>query len=184
MAFLRNGEDKMKKLSFAFLFLAFLGFSVSYALSQDQKTGRFKIASPVVDRDIPRKYTCDGENVNPPLDFNNVPPQAKSLALVFDDLDAPRGTFVHWIMWNIDPGIGGLKENSVPIGAVQGMNDFKKHHYGGPCPPSRAHRYAFKVFALDTRLNLGPDSTRVDLQKASQGHVIAEAQIIGRYGRR
>jgi hypothetical protein len=175
----------MKKLSVSLLFLALLGLSVSYAISQEQKkTGELKIASPVVVGDIPRKYTCDGENVNPPLEFNNVPPQAKSLALVLDDLDAPRGTFVHWIMWNIDPEIGGLKENSVPKGAVQGTNDFKKQNYGGPCPPSRIHRYVFKVFALDTRLHLGPNSTKVDLQKALRGHMIAEAQMIGRYGRK
>jgi Raf kinase inhibitor-like YbhB/YbcL family protein len=174
----------MKKFLIPLLLLTFLSFPVSSTFSQEQKTGDLKITSPVVDRDIPRKYTCDGENINPPLEFNHVPSQAKSLALVLDDLDAPRGTFVHWIMWNIDPGIGGLEENSVPKGAVQGMNDFKKHKYGGPCPPSRAHRYVFKVFALDTRLNLGPNSTKIDLQKALQGHVIAEAQIIGRYGRK
>ncbi len=174
----------MKTLSVSFLFLALFGFSAASALSQEQKIGELRIASPVVDKDIPRKYTCDGENVNPPLDFNHVPPQAISLALVLDDLDAPRGTFVHWIMWNIDPGIEGLTENSIPKGAVQGMNDFKKHKYGGPCPPSRAHRYVFKVFALDTRLNLGPNSTKGDFQKAIQGHVIAEAQMISRYGRK
>jgi Raf kinase inhibitor-like YbhB/YbcL family protein len=174
----------MKTLSASLLFLALFGLSVSYALSQEQKTGELRITSPVVDKDIPKKYTCDGENVNPPLEIKNVPPKAKSLALILDDLDAPRGTFVHWIMWNIDPGIEGLKENSLPEGAVQGMNDFKKHKYGGPCPPSRAHRYVFKVFALDTRLNLEPNSTKVDLQKALQGHVIAEAQMIGRYSRK
>ena len=174
----------MKKLLISLLFVGFLGLSVSYTLSQEQKTEELEIASPVVDKDIPRKYTCDGENVNPPLEINHVPPRAKSLALVLDDLDAPRGTFVHWIMWNIDPGIGGFKENSVPKGAAQGINDFKKHKYGGPCPPSRTHRYVFKVFALDTRLNLDPNSTKVDLQKALQGHVIAEAQMIGRYGRK
>ena len=96
----------------------------------------------------------------------------------------PGGTFVHWIVWNIDPEIGGLKEDSVPVGAVQGLDDFKKHNYGGPCPPSRAHRYVVRVFALDMRPALGPNSTKVDLQRAIQGHVIAEGQIIGRYKRK
>lgn len=101
--------------------------------------------------------------------------------MLIDDLDAPRGTYVHWILWNIDPMVKEIKEDSVPEGAVQGTNDFKKRNYGGPCPPSRAHRYLFKVFALDRRLDLGPDSTKMDLQKAMKGHVINEAQLIGRY---
>jgi len=173
----------MKKLSVFLLFFVLLGFS-SYASSQERKTGELRVTSPVIGKEIPRKYACDGENINPPLEIRNVPPQAKSLALILDDLDAPRGSFVHWILWNIDPRIGELQENSIPTGAVQGTNDFKKQSYGGPCPPSRAHRYVFRVFALDTRLLLGSDSAKVDLQKAFQGHVIAEGQMIFRYKRK
>ena len=175
----------MKRLSIFLLPLVFLAFSASYAPSQEQKIAEgLKITSPVFDRDIPRRYTCDGKNISPPFEIKNVPPEAKSLALIVDDLDAPRGTFVHWIMWNIDRAIKEIKENSVPKGAAQGINDFKKHSYGGPCPPSRTHRYVFKVFALDVRLSLGPNSTAVDLQNAIKGHVIAKAQLIGFYSRK
>ncbi len=174
----------MKGLSIFLLSLAFLGFSVSHTLSQEQKIGELKITSPVFDRNIPRKYTCDGKNVNPPLEIENVPSETKSLALIVDDLDAPRKTFVHWILWNIDPDVRELKENSVPKGAVQGTNDFKKRSYGGPCPPSRTHRYVFQLFALNVRLDLGANSTAVELQNAMKGHVIAKTQLTGLYGRK
>ncbi len=174
----------MRRLSIFLLSLSFLVFSVSYTLSQEQKAGELKITSPVFDRDIPRKYTCDGKNINPPLEIKNVPPGSKSLALIVDDLDAPRKTFVHWVLWNIDPEVKEIKENSVPKGAVQGKNDFKKNSYGGPCPPSRTHRYVFKVFALDVRLDLGSNSTAIDLQNVMKGHLIAEAQLVGLYRRK
>jgi Raf kinase inhibitor-like YbhB/YbcL family protein len=173
----------MNRFLIPFLFLSLFGLALSDTFSQEPKPDEFKVTSPVFDnnKDIPRRYACDGKNINPPFEIKNVPPQAKSLALLIDDLDAPRGTYVHWILWNIDPMVKEIKEDSVPEGAVQGTNDFKKRNYGGPCPPSRAHRYLFKVFALDRRLDLGSDSTKMDLQKAMKGHVIAEAQLIGRY---
>ena len=133
---------------------------------------------------IPKKYTCDGVNVNPPLKVENVPSNTKSLALVFDDIDAPRGTYVHWILWNIDPTVKEIKENSLPEGAVQGMNDFKRRNYGGPCPPKRAHKYVFKIYALDTLLNPNSNLTKNDLEKAMEGHVIAQAKLVGIYKRR
>jgi Raf kinase inhibitor-like YbhB/YbcL family protein len=105
------------------------------------------------------------------------------LALVFDDIDAPRGTYVHWILWNIGPIINEIKENSVPEGAVQGMNDFKKRYYGGPCPPGRAHKYVFRIYALDTLLNLNHNSTKKDLERAMEGHIISRAQLMGVYKR-
>ena len=173
----------MKRFLIPFLFLSFLVLSASDALNQEQKPGEFKITSPVFENNsgIPPRYACDGKNISPPFEIKNVPPQVKSLALVVDDLDAPRGTYVHWILWNIEPMVKEIKENSIPEGAIQGTNDFKQRNYGGPCPPSRAHRYVFKVFALDRRLDLSPDSAKVDLQKAMKGHVIGEAQLIGRY---
>ena len=150
------------------------------------KGGRFEVSSPAFENNgtIPKRYGCDGENVNPPLRIENVPPGAKSIALIFDDIDAPRGTYVHWILWNIDPGTKEIKENSIPEGAVQGMNDFKKQNYGGPCPPTRPHRYVFKVYALDTLLSLNPASTKPDLEKAMEGHVLGEAQWKGIYKRK
>lgn len=162
-------------------------FLFSGASSQEVgKTGLLKITSPTFENDksIPKKYTCDGANVNPPLKIENVPPGAKSLALIFDDQDAPRGTYVHWILWDINPGFQEINENSVPAGAAQGMNDFKKNNYGGPCPPTRAHRYVFKVYALDVRLNLDPKSTKADLGKAMEGHILAQGQLTGVYQRK
>jgi Raf kinase inhibitor-like YbhB/YbcL family protein len=149
------------------------------------KTEALRISSPAFENSgkIPKEYTCDGKNVNPPLKVENVPSNAKSFALVFDDIDAPRGTYVHWIVWNIHPGLKEMRENSVPEGGVQGMNDFKKRNYGGPCPPGRAHKYVFRIYALDTLLNLNPNGTKKNLEKAMEGHVISGAQLTGSYKR-
>lgn len=158
----------------------------SYAMGQSvTKVEKWKISSPAFENggEIPKKYTCDGANVNPPLKIENVPSNTKSLALVFDDIDAPRGTYVHWILWNMDPGVKEIKENSVPEGAVQGVNNFKKRHYGGPCPPKRVHKYVFKIYALDTLLNLNPNGTKKDLEKIMEGHVISRTQLTGLYKR-
>ncbi len=133
---------------------------------------------------IPAHYTCDGGDVNPPLRIENVPGEARSLALVVDDPDAPVGMWVHWVVWNIDPKTREIGENSVPAGAGQGKNDWRRNSYGGPCPPSGAHRYFFKLYALDTTLNLGAGTTKADLEKAMRGHVLAQAQLIGIYKRR
>ena len=162
-------------------------FLFSYAMGQGvTKAEQLKISSPAFENngEIPGKYTCDGANVNPPLKIENVPLEIKSLGLVFDDIDAPRGTYVHWILWNIGPSVKEIKENSVPEGAVQGMNDFKKRHYGGPCPPGRAHKYVFRIYALDTLLNLSQNSTKKDLEKAMEGHIISRAQLMGVYKRK
>jgi len=172
-------------ICFVLFFLLFLSFSPTLS-KETLKTENLKVSSQAFESkgDLPGRYTCDGENVNPSLRIENVPPEAKSLALVFDDMDAPRGTYVHWILWNIDPGIREIKENSVPEGAIQGTNDFKKRSYGGPCPPTRAHRYAFKIYALDVCLLLDPASAKADLEKAMVGHVIAKAEITIRYKRK
>ncbi len=148
-----------------FLLLAISVCFVSHALCGDGKAGQLKISSPAFENNgtIPKKYGCAGENVNPALKIEGAPPGTKSLALVFDDIDAPGGSYVHWIFWKIDPGTGEIRENSVPEGAVQGTNDFKKQNYGGPCPPTRPHRYLFKAYALDTVLTLQPASTKPDL---------------------
>ena len=161
-----------------------LTFSVPLALGEDvPKTEGLKISSPVFEKNgsLPLRYTCDGKNINPPLMIENVPRGAKSLALILDDQDAPRGSYVHWIVWNIDPGIKDIREDSVPEGAVEGTNDFKKRNYGGPCPPTRAHRYMFKLYVLDIRLNLEPRSTKPDLEKAMKGHILAQTQLITSY---
>lgn len=132
---------------------------------------------------IPKKYTCDGKDISPPLTVSGVPKEAKSLALIVDDPDAPVGLWVHWVVWNIDPKTTEIPEGSVPAGAQQGKNDFQRLTYGGPCPPSGTHRYFFKVYALDMMLNLAANSTKTDLEKAMKGHIIAEGQLIGLYKR-
>jgi Raf kinase inhibitor-like YbhB/YbcL family protein len=161
-------------------------FLFTYAMGQGvAKPEQLKISSAAFENngEIPKNYTCDGANINPPLKIESAPSNTKSLALVFDDIDAPRGTYVHWILWNIGPIINEIKENSVPEGAVQGMNDFKKRYYGGPCPPRRAHKYVFRIYALDTLLNLNHNSTKKDLERAMEGHIISRAQLMGVYKR-
>ncbi len=133
---------------------------------------------------IPAKHTCDGSDVNPHLMIGNVPSGTKSLALIVDDPDAPRGTWVHWVVWNISPDTKEIKEHSIPPGAAQGMNDFRKLDYGGPCPPSGTHRYFFKLYALDTMLNLDKKATKATLERAMQGHILAQGELIGLYMRK
>ena len=131
--------------------------------------------------DIPAKFTCDGTNVSPALQIGGVPNETKSLVLIVDDPDAPRGLFTHWIIWNIDPKTTRVAENSAPAAGVQGTNDFGKRNYGGPCPPSGTHRYFFKIFALDTKLELKPNARRAELDAAMRGHVLAQGELMGRY---
>jgi len=167
---------------FAFLII----FSAPMGFSQESgKVKSLKVTSPAFENNktIPSKYGCDGINVSPAIRIDNIPSGAKSLALLFDDKDAPRKTYVHWILWNIDPSVKEVVENSVPEGAVQGLNDFKKNTYGGPCPPTRPHKYALIVYALDVRLNLDPKSGKADLEKAMEGHIIAQGQLTGVYRR-
>jgi Raf kinase inhibitor-like YbhB/YbcL family protein len=133
---------------------------------------------------IPARYTCDGQDINPPLTFGAVPAGAKSLALIVDDPDAPVGDWVHWLVWNIPPQVREIRENSVPGGAVQGLNDWKRNRYGGPCPPGGTHRYFFKLYALDTSLNLAATTTKSALEHALEGHVIAKRELMGTYRRK
>lgn len=132
---------------------------------------------------IPSKYTCDGDGVNPPLEFKNIPPLAKTLALIVDDPDAPAGTWTHWTLWNMASSTPGVAENSVPQGAVQGKTSSGQNSYGGPCPPSGTHRYFFKLFALDEKLHLPSYSTVDKLVEAIQGHILDQAQLVGLYSR-
>ena len=137
---------------------------------------------------IPAKYTCDGDNISPPLNWQQVPKGAKSFALISDDPDAPFGTWVHWVMWNIPAEANGLPESvpagkELPNGSKQGVNDSRRNGYSGPCPPSGTHRYYFKIYALDTMLNLSADSTKQDLFEAMKGHILAEGSLMGKYRR-
>lgn len=137
---------------------------------------------------IPKQYTCDGEDISPPLNISGVPTEARSLAMVADDPDAPAGTWVHWVLYNLPPGTTELPENmpvdeKIQNGAKHGVTDFGGFGYGGPCPPSGTHRYYFKMYALDTMLDLSGRVTKAEVIKAMQGHVLAEGQLMGRYQR-
>ena len=133
---------------------------------------------------IPAKYTCDGEDINPPLAISGVPNEAKSLVLVMDDPDAPVGTWDHWVVYNISPETSVIGEDSVPEGSLEGQNSFGRGNWGGPCPHSGEHRYFFKLYALDLELDLDPSSaTKKDIETVMEGHILAQAELIGRYER-
>lgn len=144
-----------------------------------------KIFSPAFQngQPIPAKYTCDGENVSPPFAFFEVPPAAKSLALIVDDPDAPSGNFVHWVVWNIGPHMKEIAEGSVPAGTMEGMTGFGKPGYGGPCPPSGEHHYFFKLYALDSLLNLPAGTGKAALEKAMEGHILEKTELVGLYAK-
>ena len=132
---------------------------------------------------IPKRYTCDGANVSPPLRIENTPKTARSLVLIVDDPDAPGRTWTHWLFWNVDPKVSEIWEDSPPQNAVQGTSDFGNEKYGGPCPPSGRHRYYFKAYALDTTLYLPSSSKKAALEKAMAGHIVAEGSLMGTYSR-
>lgn len=138
---------------------------------------------------IPAKYTCDGADVSPPLQWDKVPEGTKSIALICDDPDAPMGTFVHWVIFNLPAETRQLAEKvppdkTLPSGARQGTSDFGRGGYGGPCPPSGTHRYFFKIYALDTKLDLPAGARKNELLKAMEGHILGQGEIIGKYKRR
>lgn len=133
---------------------------------------------------IPQQYTCAGKNIHPPLQLLGVPEAARSLALIMDDPDAPRSTFDHWIVFNIDPTTTSIEQDSSPPGATQGKNGYGVGDYRGPCPPPGApHRYSFRLYALDTALDLPALASKSDLEQAMQGHILVQAGLIGVYGR-
>jgi Raf kinase inhibitor-like YbhB/YbcL family protein len=140
------------------------------------------VSSPAFEHNklIPAKYTCDGEDVSPPLTITGAPEDTRSLVLIVDDPDAPMGTWDHWVVWNIPP-TRSIAEDTVP--GTEGMNTYRRHSYGGPCPPGGTHRYFFKVYALDTLLSLSSNATKRDVEKAMQGHVLAKGELIGLYRR-
>jgi Raf kinase inhibitor-like YbhB/YbcL family protein len=132
---------------------------------------------------MPSEHTCDGPDLVPPLAFTDVPKNARSLALIMDDPDAPMGLWVHWLVWNIPPNTTAIsKGQKIPY--AQGTTSWNRPGYGGPCPPSGTHRYFFKLYALDTVLDLKPSARKPDLERAMSGHVLAEAQLMGTYKRR
>lgn len=150
-----------------------------------------KISSPAFanNQRIPQKYTCDGKDINPSLAFSDIPENAKSLVLIVDDPDAPMGTFVHWVVFNIDPSISEVLENSVPKGGIEGVTSRGNLGWVSPCPPasrgepSGTHRYIFKLYALDAMLNLSSNADKKVIEQAMQKHIIDKAELIGLYSR-
>lgn len=163
-------------LSFVFLTTAFNIFALGIKSSVFNNGGY-----------LPDRYTCDSLNVSPPLQFDDIPKSTKSLVLICDDPDAPMGTWVHWVVYNIAPSTtklleGVVKEKALPDGALQGVNDFAEVGYGGACPPNeKPHRYFFKLYALNQSLALEKGATKRDVEKAMTGHIIQEAKICGLY---
>lgn len=146
------------------------------------EVSEMEITSPAFEHEgiIPKHYTCDGEDVSPPIEIEGLPKDAKSMVLIVDDPDAPSGVFTHWILFNINPR-GRIDEGSAP--GTQGHNDFGKDAYGGPCPPSGTHRYFFRLYALDTELSIKEGASKKELLAVMEGHVLASAEVIGRYSR-
>jgi Raf kinase inhibitor-like YbhB/YbcL family protein len=149
-----------------------------------------KISSPAFQEGgmIPERYTCDGDDISPPLSWEAIPEGAKSLALIVDDPDAPGGTFVHWVLYDLPADLEGLPENlppgkGFPIGGTEGINSTESTGYTGLCPPRGTHRYFFKVYALDKKLNLPAGETRDRVLQAMEGHVLGQGQLMGRYKR-
>jgi Raf kinase inhibitor-like YbhB/YbcL family protein len=138
---------------------------------------------------IPKRFTCDGPDVSPPLKWNDPPSNIQVIALIMDDPDAPAGTWVHWVLYDVSPSTRELpeevaKQEQLSSGARQGRNDFGKIGYGGPCPPpGEPHRYFFKLYALDGNLGLKTGATKAEVERAMKGHILAQAELIGKYGR-
>jgi len=156
--------------------------------TRDASVATIQVRSPAFEEGgmIPQRYACDGEDVSPPLTWESGPEGTKSIALICDDPDAPSGTFVHWVLYDLPGDTQELPENMprstmLPSGAKQGVNGFGMTTYGGPCPPRGTHRYFFKVYALDAMTNLPPGRSKADLLKAIEGHILAQGQIMGMY---
>lgn len=175
-------------LFFVILSLLIVVFGITLKIREENNI--MKITSPAFgyNQSIPAKYTCDGENINPPLIFSDAPVEAKSLALIMEDPDVPKhirpdSMWDHWLVWDIPAGTKEIKEGAQPEG-VMGKNSGGGSVYAGPCPPDREHRYFFKFYALDiSSLHLSNDASKKELQKAMNSHILAEAELIGLYQR-
>ena len=161
------------------------------ALAMTTTTSTLPLSSPAFQQGqpIPSKYTCDGINVSPPLQWGSAPVGTKSFALIMDDPDAPKGTWVHWVLINLPATAKGLLENAskdadFPRNALEGINDFKKTGYGGPCPPSGTHRYFFHLYALDKVLALPAGAKRADVDRAMVGHILVQGKLMGTYSKK
>jgi Raf kinase inhibitor-like YbhB/YbcL family protein len=185
-----------KTRSLLFCFVLALTSSVIACLhaspTKEESTMKLELASASFreGESIPPKNTCDSEDISPSLKWSGAPDVAKSIALICDDPDAPAGTWVHWVLYNLPPSVVELPQaippsEVTPQGAKQGLNDFQRLGYGGPCPPpGKPHRYFFKLYALDTQLDLKTRATKKDVVVAMKGHILAEGQLMGTYKRK
>ena len=179
----------IKTLAIAFLFLLFNFIQIQPTMAGGNEMALQISSSAFAEgKMIPKRYTCDGPDVSPDLAWKGVPAGTESLALICDDPDAPMGIWVHWVLFNIPPGESGLpaeipSDKTLASGAKHGTNDFRRLGYGGPCPPGGTHRYFFKLYALDTILDLDSGITKGTLEKAMEGHILAEGQLMGKYKR-
>lgn len=164
--------------------IAYFLLAKSNEIEMPKENNGFSITSPAFQEKtyVPAKYSCDGKNILPPLSISKMPAESKSLILIIDDPDAPRGAWTHLLVWNISPKTTEIKEGEIPPGTI-GRNSSGEFRYDGPCPPNGTHRYFFKVYALDTILNLDKNSGADELNKAVFGHILAEANLIGLYKR-
>lgn len=173
----------MRGIIFLILAAAFLFYGafahLQYADGEDMD---MKLTSPAFENNssMPSKFTCEGQNINPELIIENIPAGTNSMALIVDDPDAPMKTWVHWVVYDIAP-VKRIEEDSIP--GKQGINDFRRYDWGGPCPPSGTHRYYFKVYALDKMLGLDEGVDKGKLEKAMEGHILAKAELLGLYKR-
>lgn len=168
---------------------AFLGVLLTTASVLAPQPHRKMMVSSTGFRDgqpIPRQYTCDGQNISPVVAWSGAPSQTASLVLIVDDPDAPSGVWTHWVVFDLPPSATELPENAASVaGGKQGLNDFKKAGYNGPCPPAgKVHRYFFRIFALDTMLNLPAGATRKAVESAMNKHILAQGQLMGTYERK
>ena len=168
----------MKKI--LIIYGAVVAFIFGLVATPQAKAEEMKILSPEFGDNeyIPREFTCQGKDVNPALIIEGIPDKTKTLALIVDDPDAPVGTWVHWVVFDM-PVVSRIEEDSVP--GIQGSNDFGRKDWGGPCPPSGTHRYFFKIYALDTELGLEKGATKQKVEKAMQGHILDQAELVGLY---
>ena len=163
------------------LFYVIPGLFLLLSMNTIAEASTMKISSPSFQdhQPIPKKFTCQDQDMSPELVIEGTPKEAKSLTLIVDDPDAPMGIWVHWVVYDIPPATQKIAESAVP--GKQGINDFHKINYGGPCPPSGVHRYFFKVYALDTMLNLPEGKSKKDIEQAMNGHILVKAEFVGTY---